>query len=286
VRAPAATEMPPSPTTSATGFHASPAATATARIPGLAGVTGATSGPSRTPGRVSRLITWLHDFTPEGGGYHHRRIYVSYHALAAGECRRVYDTDLDDELTGVVNPAHMSAIAAAYHGAAAACLAEFHGRASLWSTAATDLETASGVPASRLTHHDRAVLALLRTLVRAHEDDADVTLVGSNGRGGYVPCPRLLSLAPDHGPVDGGYEVVAAGEHLPPTIRIELRGMGTAVGRTDASGTRAVFTMPPADPKWLEATGGRTLKVQTRDWPLSHSVEFTFDEPTGGGTGG
>jgi len=223
---------------------------------------------------------------PGSGGYYYRRLYVSYHALAAGDCRLVFDTDLDDELKVGVNPALVPAIAAAYHGAAAACLAAFHGQASLWSTAATDLEGASGVPASRLGSYDRAVLTLLRSLVEAHEDGADVTLLRSDGRGGYVPCPRLLSLSPDHGPAEGGYEVVATGEHLPPTVRIELQGMATVVGRSDASGTRAVFTMPPADPKWLEASDDRTLDVQTQDWPLSHSVEFAYEPPAGGGAGG
>jgi hypothetical protein len=278
VPAPAATEVPPAPATSATDVPAP--STATARASGPAGGIGATPVASRTPGGVTRLITWLQDFAPASGGHFYRRMYVSYHALAAGNCRRVFDTDLEDELRIWLHPALVPAAVAAYHGAAAACLAAFHGRASLWSTAATDLGTASGVPASRLTSRDRAVLDLLRALVQAHQDDADVTLLRPDERGGYEPCPRLLSLSPDHGPVEGGYEVVATGEHLPPTVRIELRGMATVLGRSDASGTRAVFTMPPAGPKWREAADGRTLDVQARDWPLSHSVEFTY-EPSG-----
>jgi hypothetical protein len=267
--APAATALPPSPGTSATDGLASTSASGNDGT----GVSGASPTPSRRQGRVTRVIVWLQEFGPDSGGLVPSTTLDLYTQLRLGDCESVQAMgDPEPDLWWRV-----------YRGAGAACLAAFHGRTDLWAQAAADARAAAGVSGSC---HDGRVLTLLRTLVQAHEEDPGVILRRSDAPGGELPCPQILSLSPDHGSVDGGYEVVATGKHLPPTVRIELDAMATVVGRSNAAGTRTVFTMPPADPTWLEQAAGTALLVQTEVWPGDEAAEFAYDEPSGGGTGG
>jgi hypothetical protein len=127
-----------------------------------------------------------------------------------------------------------------FEGAAAACLAAFHGRADLWPTAMSRL---ASIKPSRFACWDREVYTILAALVRAHRDNPDAKLVRGQGRAG---CPEIEALIPDHGPRAGGYPVQVTGRNLPPTLDLAWYDQTVTARRVRGSGGRMTLVVPAA----------------------------------------
>jgi hypothetical protein len=80
----------------------------------------------------------------------------------------------------------------------------------------------------------------------------------------------MAEVHPDHGSVDGGYEVTIIGENFPTTTTVLIANTSVDVQSRD-SGRRLTFTMPAVEepgPAYLIVEGGGS----------DTGLEFTFEE--------
>jgi hypothetical protein len=147
---------------------------------------GATTEP-RFPARRKWWIRWLQDLTPHNwahafpsaspGSDDARWLrHALYSSLRRGDC------DVTLSLTGLTPLTEEER--ALYEGAAAACLAAFHGRSDLWPVAEARFDQVRG---TSFVCQNFAVLRILREMVEAHR--ADSTAAFGRGRGRGVSCP-------------------------------------------------------------------------------------------------
>jgi hypothetical protein len=161
--------------------------------------------------RRSVVIGWLKKYTPTGGGG--TVVGTAYVQFMQGDCASTLE--LAQGVGGMEGDERMEEpFRSVYEGAAAACLAAFHGRPALWKTAEARLASAH---TGELSCWHLEVHAMLAELVRAHRDDPDAAFV-SGKAAGSSSCPELTGLHPDHGPRAGGYTVEVTGRNLPATL--------------------------------------------------------------------
>jgi hypothetical protein len=233
---------------------------------------GAHSDPptTRAPSLGSRVIQWLNEQAPSGGGATGPE-EVAFAAMLDGECERTLR--MTDELS---QPGRTL-----YRGAASACLAAFEGRAELWRRAEVAYEQTRG-QTSVLSCESRTVHKLLQRLVDAHRTEPNARLVKRSGGVRTLRCPRFTRVTPDHGPADGGYTVRLEGQNLPQVVGVNLDVLGGNpdvkhhVTAESQDGRQLMITIPPAtnldDPLFLWPDGARF-------WYPADGVEFTYDPP-------
>jgi hypothetical protein len=185
------------------------------------------------------IISWLKEFTPTGGGGSPQE--VAYTWFMKGDCATTLSiakaTDFDQTAEPMKEP-HRGL----FEGAAAACLAAFHGRTDLWPTAAARLPAISP---SVLNCWDREVYTVFKVIVQAHEKDP-----GTRFERGRAPahsnCPELDALEPDHGPKAGGYTVRVTGRNLPATLKLYWFSAEREItARRGPDGVMTVVVPPP-----------------------------------------
>jgi hypothetical protein len=255
---------PPAVTDTVTGTASRPSETGaepaasspTAQQPTLLGTTSAKTGGGL------KIFNWIRDFGLEGGGDSDMETWVGL--LSRGECAEL--------LRSVDTPEGGSAphTADVFRAAAQACLAAFHGKASLWTAA--DRAVADLARSYRgFDCVNRSVYDLTKALMRAHREHPDAVLRrGGRGDADSLDCPRLRSVAPPSGPAAGGYEAVLTGEHLPDPAVIhfgeELLTLRTKDGRT------GVFVVPP-----MGQSAMVTVWIEGWPWGPTHSPTFDYE---------
>lgn len=210
-----------------------------------------------------RYVDWLVSLGVAGGASDPFETAVSL--LANGECTEARTVTQDPEVQ----------FPEVYEAAAAACLAAFEGRADLWEHAAS----VAAMPTQLTDCLDRAVAALLHSLVDLHRQDPNAQLQRKPAEDGQTfPCPRILQLIPDYGPPEGGYTIRVVGVHLPPVVVIHFSQF---VGQelqdipitTDSlGGTEAVVTVPRRLPG-----ADVTASVYAEGWPFTTTNTPLFE---------
>ena len=237
---------------------------------------GVTPRPPKAKKASPRWVVWLQDLAPTSGGADMPNA-IAYYQIVDDECSSALETAKD--LEG-------DASTSVYRGAARACLAAFHDRPELWDDAAQDLRAAAHD--DRVLCTERVLYDLLQTLVQTHTDHPAAKLLKSNKPSGVLPCPRIFSVSPSHGPAAGGYEVVAHGESLPAKVTILIDDLASdeydeVIGTSNAAGTETVFVMPSAPTNPLRTDGEENedggVLLQTVDWPEWGWAEFSYDPP-------
>ena len=241
----AASEAPP-PTASAAPISQEPTPRTTDLAPtgGQGSTTSAvpmaTPEPTRTTPkpRGSAIIRWITQFTPAGG--HGTRAEAAYVSFMQGRC---WDTlsfardPLQDESDELMDEPQRTL----FEGAAAACLAAFHGRSNLWDTARSQLAKLS---AAELGCWDNSVLTILRGLVEAHRANPHAEFVRGKSQSA---CPVLTGTHPDHGPRAGGYEIEIQGRNLPRSLQLRWGEQVITARRAETRGPLKLI-VPAAEP--------------------------------------
>jgi len=207
--------------------------------PGTTGAapTGPTVSSSR-PEPKPTIIDWLEEFTPAGGGGPPEE--AAHFWFMKGDCA----TTLSIARATGSDEAMEEPYKSLYEGAAAACLAAFHGRSGLWRTAVERFEAVG--PAS-LSCWDHEVYRILKAIVEAHRANPAGKLEKRQGSP-HTDCPELTALVPDHGPRDGGYTVEVTGRNLPATLDLYWFGPDQiTTGRIESDG-RMMVVVPAAAP--------------------------------------
>jgi hypothetical protein len=157
-----------------------------------------------------------------------------------------------------------------YEGAAAACLAAFHGRRDLWRIAETRLDR---VNPSSLDCWDRSVYLILDALVGAHRADPEATF--AKAKGGASHCPELEpSIFPEHGPRSGGYQVEIRGRNLPMTLEFLWNYDRTVTATRAGPGQPMMLTVPAARSDDSDVT----LKIAAAPRIAPIYTGFTYDD--------
>ncbi len=228
---PTATSAPPSPTTSASDPPSTPTVTATSR-------------PSPAPKRT--LISWIKEFTPTGGGG--SAAESAHFRFMKGDCATTLSlaqTNNSQDSDVMTEPYR-----GLYEGAAAACLAAFHGRTDLWPTAVARF---TKISPSGLSCWDGEVYTIFKTLVQAYQVDPTGTFERKSGTP-KSGCPELGALNPDHGPRSGGYSVEVTGRNLPSTLVLYWFDTQQEVVARVAANGKLTVVVPAAKtghPAWI-----------------------------------
>ena len=215
-----------------------------------------TSSPRR---HRQRIIAWLDDLAPLGGGATGPRD-EAFAAFIDGMCSGPESEPVDQP---------GEPFASVYSGADAACLAAFHGRPDGLLARGQGEGSARSGGRSRDGLQVAAVLTIAQSLLKAHAEDPDATLIRGQSDPSGPTCPILGSLEPDHGPPGGGYPVRLIGKNLPAIAVVNLveyyedgpnildRTTKQTVPTTD-NGTHATIIMiPGAGPRGYRGAGGR-----------------------------
>jgi hypothetical protein len=230
--------------------------------------TSAGPAPTRRPPLAARVIQWITEQAPMGGGGSGLQ-EEAFDAIQEGDCRHALD------LAEGRGPGEQFSEPARtlYAGAAAACLAAFHGRPELWPRAEAALVWLAGRTA-RLDCLQQAVHRLLERLVAAHRAHPDARLERRTaGPRGALACAHFTRLVPEHGPAAGGFRVRIEGEHLP--RKVGLLWGEHHLWAVSQDGRSIVVTAPSAAPGEDEAA------VVPDDWPdgPQGSPTFSYDPP-------
>ena len=233
---------------------------------------GASNGPSGQASPVSRVIQWLDEQAPLGGGAS-GPAEDAYYSLMDGRCAyvlRLSQKKVEEEgLSG----------SPLYEGVASACLAAFEGRAELWPRAKLAFQKASRDTTVRICE-DQAVYGLLQRLIDAHRMHPEARLVKRPGARRELACPRLTKVTPDHGPAEGGFTVQLEGENLPKVVGVHF-GFGNYYRKAVVEGGRhVVFTVPPMTTvvvidreAYVSVDGSHGIQN------IDDGVVFTYDPP-------
>lgn len=232
--------------------------------------TGTSSSVSETTPRPSgsKIITWIESFTPAGGGGNIPT--AVYYEIANGRCA--------DALASAPDfPEPMSSV---FAGAAAACLAAFHGRADLWPTAYARLDAVSGAT-GQLDCYVRDLHRMLLDIVTAHRQDPAAAFGRQRPAGGTAStgCPVVLAVEPHHGPASGR-EVRLVGQNLGPVVKLYVIGEDVWTTIDDVStvnGREATVLLELPD---RGSGGGTRVGIKVSSWPFEPVAEYTFDEET------
>jgi hypothetical protein len=259
-------------TRAASGASASSVGTPAASGTGSSSA-GVGNGPSGKASPVSRVIQWLDEQAPLGGGAS-GPAEDAYYSLMDGHCAYVLRLSEDKGDEGLSGPE-----GTLYKGAALACLAAFEGRAELWPRAKLAFEKASRDRSVRICE-DQAVYGLLQRLIDAHRMHPDARLVKRPGARRELVCPRLTKVTPDHGPAEGGYTVQLEGENLPKVVGVDF-GFGNYYRKAVVEGGRhVVFTVPPMTKvvvidreAYVSVDGSHGIQN------IDDGVVFTYDPP-------
>jgi hypothetical protein len=219
------------------------------------------AAPTRT-GKVSRVVSWLSEFTPTGGGGYMPS--EAYQELARDECRAVMETAMN----------FGGWLRRLYGGAGAACLATTAtDPLPLWRRAESDLAAVSA-SVNEFDCTSRDVHRLLGTLVELHRQDPQAPIVrqapvGASGS----TCPRIVAVSPDHGPAAGGQTVVLTGENLAETVTIWFGDVVIGPVRTGKQ-MRVTITTPP------KPESREQVEVKTADFVgFEGLVRYRYDAP-------
>jgi hypothetical protein len=208
------------------------------------------------------LIRWLVALGPGAPGGNHNVRLFAFHALQRGDCKETVTQ-------GGYGDSQERAL---YRGVGSACLAAFEGRTDLWSQAESDFKSFDAA-AFDFTCYDRAAFNVFEAVITAYRQNPDRNFVRAQGPTAADSCPRMSEVNPDHGSVDGGYEVTIIGENFPPETTVSIQN-GTNVDvqvQSQEGGHRLTFTMPPFDSAglgYLIVRGGGS----------DTGLEFTFEE--------
>lgn len=232
--------------------------------PGHSGAPGPTAPPDHpVNGTKPRVIAWLSDFGPLGGGAGGKgdgrlERVDAYNGLAKDDCEQIAPHLKESRIYG---PS-----LSLYEGAVSACLSAFHHRPDLWARAVQGL-TAAQRSTARFDCIDMAVYRFLRALVEAHHQAPDAQFVKApTSQGG--PCPRITEVIPARGPPQGGYQVRVVGVNLPRQAGIHFGDHYFAVSTED--GREALVTVPRA----AGVVAPRLVEVWVDGWPFQtgHAV--------------
>jgi IPT/TIG domain len=197
------------------------------------------------------------------GGNHNVRLFA-FNALQAGDCEETVNQ-------GKFGTAQERSL---YRGVGSACLAAFASRPDLWSQAESDFNSFDSAGFD-FTCYDRAAFSVFDAVISAHRQDPDRNFVRAQGATTADSCPRMAEVHPDHGSVDGGYEVTIIGENFPAETTVWIQNTSVDVQSQDA-GRRLTFTMPA-----IEEPGSAFLIVQGGG--SDTGLEFTFEESSAAG---
>lgn len=240
-----------------------------------AGAGSASPTTTREGGRFSRIIQWLNEESPVGGGAG-GTLDAAFGAMREGDCRgalRMSEAPPGEE--PFPEPGRTL-----YEGAGAACLAAFEGRPELWPRAEAAFE-------KTVTHEaafdceQQAVYRLLARLVDLHRTEPNTQLVKEvTGRQGVLKCPRFTKIAPDHGPPEGGYPIYLEGENLPRVVVVNLQpadgGLRAVLKAESTDGHHVTIIAPP------HSNEGGSVRIWPSGaaWPDEFRIEFVYDPST------
>jgi hypothetical protein len=242
------------------------------------GAASASPTTTRGGGGFSRIVQWLNDQAPLGGGAG-GALDAAFSAMLEGDCRgalRMSEAPPGEE--PFPEPGRTL-----YEGAGSACLAAFEGRPELWPRAEAAFEkTVTHV--SAFDCEQQTVYRLLARLVGLHRTEPNVRLVKElTGRRGELKCPRFTKIAPDHGPPEGGYPIYLEGENLPRVVVVNLQSAGglRAVLKAESIDGRHVTIIAPP-----HSNEGGSIYVwpSGAHWPDEYRIEFVYDDPLGAKT--
>jgi hypothetical protein len=217
--------------------------------------------------RVTRIIQWLNEQAPLGGGASGPED-EAFGAMLYGDC--AHALRLSERTSNKLDrlPERSRSL---YEGAGSACLAAFKQRPELWPRAEAALgKTIKHAP--RLDCQQQTVYRLLTRLVEVHRAEPNAQLVKRPaGKLGLLKCPRFLKITPGHGPAEGGYPIRLEGENLPRMVGVNF-GLEHHIDAVSEDGRHVVITAPPSNPDAL-------VYVWPDGWPWgdANSVEFYYD---------
>jgi hypothetical protein len=257
-------DQPPGGAAGTTG----PAPTVTEEDPDAPG----TAPTTRRPSGGLRIIQWIRDFGPLGGGAD-GPADEAFLAMIEGRCADALQLAVRPSEGAIPEPGRTL-----YEGAGSACLAAFEHQPVLWPRAEAALERVAK-QAARLDCEQQTVYRLLRKLVELHRADPTARLVKRVAGGhGTLACPRITKLTPDHGPVEGGYAIQVEGVNLPRVVRINW-GFEHHLTAESTDGRHAVINAPPASGRdeedlevWVWPDGW--------PWPTKYNAVFHYDRPS------
>ncbi|MFE2757517.1 hypothetical protein ACFXGA_36510 [Actinosynnema sp. NPDC059335] len=195
-----------------------------------------------------------------------------YYEIANGRCA--------DALASA--PDFPEPVSSVFAGAAAACLAAFHGRADLWPTAYARLDAVSGAT-GQFECYVRDLYRMLLDVVTAHRQDPGAVFGRQRPATGTAStsCPVVLAVEPHHGPASGR-EVRLVGRNLGPVVKVYLTGENVWTVIDDVrtvDGREATVLLTLSEP----GSGASTrVGVKVSSWPFEPVAEYTFDEETAG----
>ncbi|WP_146173724.1 IPT/TIG domain-containing protein [Saccharothrix carnea] len=193
-----------------------------------------------------------------------------YYEIANGACEHALASASDF-------PEPVSSV---FAGAAAACLAAFHGRADLWPTAYARLDAVSGA-VEQLECSVRDLHRMLLDIVTAHRQDPGAVFGRQRPATGTASssCPVILAVVPHHGPASG-QQVRLVGQNLGPVVTVYLSGENVWTVIDDVStvdGREATVLLKLPEP----GSGASTrVQIKVSSWPFEPVAEYTFDEET------
>ena len=159
-----------------------------------------------------------------------------------------------------------------YRGIGSACLAAFGGKYELWEQAERDLASFDAGNFN-FTCYDRAAHALFRSLVERHEKHPSWSFEQTRPDATPDRCPRMSTVEPNRGSVEGGYQVTITGENFPNPTRIlfDYWDDNPIVVKPQDNGSRLTFPMPA-----FESAGEVYLTVVSGE--ADTGLPFVFEE--------
>lgn len=216
---------------------------------------------------VTRVIQWLNDQAPLGGGADGPED-EAFGAMLEGDCENALR--LSEVRSGDRLPQRSRTL---YEAAGSACLAAFERRPELWPRAEAALKkTLKNV--SRLDCQQQTVYRLLARLVDLHRTHPNAQLVKEvRGKRGALVCPRFTRITPERGPAEGGFLIRLEGVNLPRVVGVNF-GWEHHLTAVSEDGRHVVITAPAGTPDDL-----RFVWPDGWPWGNAHNVEFYYDPP-------
>jgi hypothetical protein len=251
---------------------ASDASTSSVQTPAgtTAGAGSASPTTTREGGRFSRIVQWIDDQAPVGGGAG-GTLDAAFGAMREGDCKGALRMSEAPGEEPFPEPGRTL-----YEGAGSACLAAFEGRPELWPRAEAAFEKTVRHE-SAFDCEQQAVYRLLARLIDLHRTEPNTQLVKEmTGRQGVPKCPRFTKIAPEHGPAEGGYPIYLEGDNLPRVVVVNLQsqsGLRAVLKAESIDGHHVTIIAPP------HSNEGGSVRIwpSGAPWPDEFTITFVYD---------
>jgi len=211
----------------------------------------------------STVISWIMQYTPGGtGGGAPGSSLPAYYWFSRADCPTV--SDLAGQMPGATQ--------VLYESASDACFAAFDGQPDLWVQAETELSQVNPNSAAfQCWDHD--AYAFLQSLINIHLEYPGYQIIRGKSSAQRTSCPLITQIIPDHGPLQGGQQVLVRGVNLPPTLTVSFNLVPTDPVPTN-DGQATVITPPGASPEAVP------VLVDDLEFELGSAVTYTYDQPS------